>query len=190
MAEEQSKERAKKILEIALNMRQAKELRIEAVRLLKVMGAIDELWSVVQTVRCPFTKQAAIDSIPALEVRIQDDPEDSQPSSSVTTVAAEEKVQEVKVSDEPSRISVTDLERSVLSYLYALLTRDGVEAVSLPVISGKTKIEPQVTLKALTNLSYLKFVKSMHEDKGGFTRELFGITNQGIKYAELQGLSA
>lgn len=72
MAGEESEERIEKILEIALDMRQAKEVRIQAVRVLKLMGAVDELWAVAKNVRCPFTKRAAIDSIPALGVKVQD----------------------------------------------------------------------------------------------------------------------
>jgi len=66
-----NKERARKILVIALDMHQAKEIRIQAVRVLKAMDAIDELWTVVQNVKCPYTRQSAIDSIPALEVKVE-----------------------------------------------------------------------------------------------------------------------
>lgn len=48
---------------------QPKELRIQAVRVLKAMGAMDELWTVVHNVNCPFTRQSAIDCIPALEFK-------------------------------------------------------------------------------------------------------------------------
>ena len=63
--------RAKKIMAIALDMHQAKEIRIQAVRVLKLMDAVDELWIVAHNVKCPFTRQSAIESIPALEVRSQ-----------------------------------------------------------------------------------------------------------------------
>lgn len=60
--------RTKKIMTIALDMHQPKEVRIQAVRVLRVMDAVDELWTVAQNVKCPFTRQSAIDSIPALEL--------------------------------------------------------------------------------------------------------------------------
>lgn len=66
-----NRERARKILAIALDMHQPKEMRIQAVRVLKAMGAIDELWAVVHNVKCPFTRQSAIDCIPALEFKGQ-----------------------------------------------------------------------------------------------------------------------
>lgn len=80
MSREQNKDRARKILAIALDMHQSKEVRMQAVRVLRVMGAIDELWTVVQNVKCPFTKQSAIDSIPALEVKVWTE-QNSDPSS-------------------------------------------------------------------------------------------------------------
>lgn len=66
---DKNKERSKRILAIALDMHQAKEIRIQAVRLLRAMDAIDELWTVVHTVKCSITRQSAIDSIPALEFK-------------------------------------------------------------------------------------------------------------------------
>jgi hypothetical protein len=68
-----NEKRAKKIMAIALDMHQPKEIRIQAVRVLKVMHAVEELWVVAQNVKCPFTRQSAIDSIPALEARPQKD---------------------------------------------------------------------------------------------------------------------
>lgn len=68
---DKDKERAKKILTIALDMHQPKEMRIQAVRVLKAMRAIDELWTVVHNINCPFTRQTAIDCIPALEFKGQ-----------------------------------------------------------------------------------------------------------------------
>lgn len=191
-----------------MNMHQSMELRIQAVRLLKVMGALDELWTVVQKVRCPYTKQAAIDSIPALEVRIQEDDQgervvdDGQRASvAASTAPATEKVEVEDIAEETVAreadlsggspgAKITDLEKNVLSYLYTRLTKDGIEAVTLPVISSKTEIKPDALLQALTNLKDLQLVKRIQEDKRGFTRELFGITNQGIKYAELKGANS
>jgi len=190
MVEDQNKEKAKKVLAIALDMHQAKELRIQAVRVLKAMGAIDELWTVVQNVKCPFTKQTAIDSIPALEVKIDNKQDNNQILASESAVKEEVKtVKEVNASNGQSEISITDLEKRILSYLYAILTNDGVEGVSLNVICMKTEIQATVVLPALNNLTNLKFVKKMFEEKRGWTRELFGITDEGIKYSKLHNLS-
>jgi len=182
MVENQNKERAKKLLAIALDMHQAKELRIQAVRVLKVMGAIDELWTVVQNVKCPFTKQSAIDSIPALEVKSVQDNNQTLTSEKVVK-------EEVKIPEEPSKMNITDLQKKILSYLYAIWTKDGVEGVSLNIICLKTEIQATIALPALLDLTNLKFVKKMVEEKRGWTRELFGISDEGIKYAEFHSLS-
>ncbi len=182
MVDYQNKERVGKILAIALDMHQAKELRIQAVRLLKVMGAIDELWTVVQNVKCPFTRQSAIDSIPALDVN--NAPDNNQ-------VAAPQKPEnEVSIPHEPAKMDMTDLQKKILSYLFALWDKDGIEGVSLNTICVKTETQAQTALPALMNLTNLKFVKKMLEDKRGWSRELFGITDEGIRYAKLHSLSA
>jgi hypothetical protein len=194
MVEDPDKEKAKKVLAIALDMHQAKELRIQAVRVLKAMGAIDELWTVVQNVKCPFTKQSAIDSIPALGVKIPNEQDNSQKLTASTVKEAEpvkevKTVKEVNVPSDPPKMNMTDLEKRVLSYLYTLWTKGGVEGVSLNIICQKTEIQAPVVLPTLEKLANLKFVKKMFEEKRGWTRELFGITDEGIKYAKLNSLT-
>lgn len=67
----ENRERARKILAIALDLHQAREIRIQAVSVLRAMGATDELWTVAHSVKCPFTRQTAVDSIPMLGVKVQ-----------------------------------------------------------------------------------------------------------------------
>ncbi len=166
MPEETREERVSKVLQIALDMQQVKEIRIQAVRVLKLMGAVDELWAVARSVKCPFTRQAAIDSIPALGVKAgAGQGNDQEPAEAPAA----------KVQQEPSlyhskESSVKKLTKPRLTTFFEYLaskTRDTTPRGTLPSI-----VPEAAELPSVLSREYLSGLDSSKVEVIGARRKL------------------